>query len=86
MLEDHPVTREVIFSGSEGVAAVYVVLQLTVLFDRVGADPDHYQFEVFLLKGRLDLVGEFSLHVVIYPVVQEVQEDVVLPSFKQGIS
>ena len=86
MLKDHPVTREVIFSGSEDVAAVYVVLHLTVPFDRVGADPDHYQFEVFLHEVLLDLEGEFSLHVVLYPVVQEVQEDEISPSFKQGIS
>ena len=84
MLKDHPVTREVIFSGLEDMAGVYVMLR--VLFDRVGADPDHYQFEVFLHEVLLDLVGEFSLHVVLYPVVHLFQEDVVLPSFKQEIS
>ena len=61
-MKDHPVNKEVIFSGSEDVAAVYVVLQLTVPFDPVGADLDHYQFEVFLHEVLLDLEGEFSLH------------------------
>ena len=32
-MKDHPVTREVIFSSSEEVAAVYVVLQLTAPAD-----------------------------------------------------
>ena len=64
MLEDQPLARGVIFSSLEDVAAVYVVLQLKVLFDRVGVDQEHYQFVVFLLEVLLDLVGEFSLHVV----------------------
>ena len=73
MLPCHQDTREVLFSETEDVTTVYVVLQLTVPFSRLGPDLGHYRFEVFLHEVLIDFKDEFTMHVVLHPVVQEVQ-------------
>ena len=82
----HPVTRELLFSETDDVTAVYVVLELTIPFSRLGQDLGLYLFEAFLHEVLIDFEDEFTMHVVLHLVVQEVQEAEDFPSLKPGIN
>ena len=73
----HPVTRELLFSDTEYVTAVYVVLELMVPFSRLGQDLGLSLFEDFLHEV-LDFEDELTL-----PVVQEEGD---FPSLRPGIN
>ena len=79
-----PVTRELLFSETEYVTAVYTVLELTVPFSPLGQDLGLSLFEDFLHEV-LDFKDEFTMHVVLHLGVQEVQEAEDFPSLKPGI-
>ena len=81
----HPVTRELLFSETEYVTAVFVVLELTVPFSHLGQDLDLSLFEDFLHEV-LDIEDDFTIHVVLHLGVQEVQEAEDFPSLKPGIN
>ena len=70
----HPVTRELLFSETEYVTAVFLVLELTVPFSCLGQDLDLSLFEDFL-HVVLNIGDELKLPVVPSLEVLEVQDE-----------